>query len=198
MVPAVRSHTRRPGTGPRQADAIYTTTLELLRHRGFDDLTIEEIAARSGVNKTTIYRWWSDKDALLADTLGNADLLDLPVPDTGNLRDDLVALVSGVADLLTDPDTGELAAVVFAATVHRPGLTSIARGFFADRLDRERIVFARAVQRGEIPADTDVAAVADLLMGALWVRGLLRGHPMPADFLDQLVDIVLTGVGVRR
>ncbi|MGO1053977.1 TetR/AcrR family transcriptional regulator [Crossiella sp. CA198] len=184
---------RRSGDGPRQAEAIFTATLELLAEHGYDGLTVEGVAARGGVHKTTIYRWWSDKDALLGAALLNSALLEFPVPDTGTLRGDLLALTSHVLRLLTtEPSASVVTAALSAAG--RPVLSRLAHDFFADRLAGELVIFDRARRRGEIPADTDPKLVVDLLAGAMWTRVLLRQEQPPPGFAAQAVDLVLTAL----
>lgn len=191
------THTRRPGAGPRHADRIYRAVLELLRERGFDAVAIETVAQRAGVNKTTIYRWWPAKDALVADALVHAELLDLTVPDTGSLRGDLLALVGHVRGLLTGADTAPIATTVFAAAAANPQLADLTRGFFADRLQREHAVFARAVERGELAAETDVTLAVDLLLGAVWSRVMLRQFDTDDTFDAAAVDLLLSGLSPR-
>ncbi|MEV4188745.1 TetR/AcrR family transcriptional regulator, partial [Streptosporangium canum] len=100
---------------PRKEQQIFRATLELLAGKGYDGLTVEGVAERSGVNKTTIYRWWPSKAALLAAALVEADLLAMEPPDTGSLRKDLEALVQGVAALLTRPPAADIAVAALGA-----------------------------------------------------------------------------------
>ncbi|MGW0517792.1 TetR/AcrR family transcriptional regulator [Crossiella sp. NPDC003009] len=188
---------RRSGDGPRQAEAIFTAVLELLAEHGYDGLTVEGVAARSGVHKTTIYRWWADKDALLGAALLNSALLELPVPDTGTLRGDLLALTRHVLRLLTTEPSASVVTAALAAA-GRPVLARLAHEFFADRFDRELVLFERAVARGELPADTDAKLVVDLLAGAVWTRVLLRQERPPADYAAQAVDLVLAALSNRK
>ncbi|ADD41232.1 TetR/AcrR family transcriptional regulator [Stackebrandtia nassauensis] len=191
------SHTRRPGTGPRQAERLYRVVLELLREHGFDELAIETVAQRAGVNKTTIYRWWPSKDALVADALIHSELLDLDVPDTGSLRGDLTALVRQVRLLLSGADTAPIATSVFAAAASRPELAGLTRDFFADRLSRERVVFERAIARGDIHPDTDVTLAVDLALGAVWTRVVLRQQDVGEAFDAEVTDLLLAGLTPR-
>lgn len=182
---------KRGGNGPRRSATIFATALELLGTEGYDGLTMESIAARSGVNKTTLYRWWPSKDAVLAAALENSELLTLTAPDTGTLRGDLLELTTGIQRLLTDPATAPIATAVLGAAADRPQLAAIGRAFFAGRLERERPVFERAVARGELPASADPAMIMDLLAGALWFRLLLRGEPVSARYIHEIIDLVL-------
>lgn len=180
--------------GPRRAAAILDATLDLLATRGYPDLTIEAVADRAGVNKTTIYRWWPSKATLVGAALISGAVLDLTVADTGTLRGDLIALTHQIAALLTVPPASDIAVATLGAAVHDPHLAGVVRSFFADRLARERPIVIRAMARGEIPADTDPMLLVDLLSGAVWIRAVFRGQPVEPDLVTQIVDTVLNGV----
>ncbi|RZQ59398.1 TetR/AcrR family transcriptional regulator [Amycolatopsis suaedae] len=179
--------------GARRERDIHAATLELLTEVGYDGLTIEGVAARSGVNKTTIYRWWPSKDALLGSAMVEADVLAIRLPDTGSLRGDLESLLRQIAALLTGPDTSPVVTALLGAATHRPELGEVVRRFFADRLGRELPMFERAVRRGELRDGVDPATVMDLLAGAVWVRALLRGQPPRPAYVRETVDLVLRG-----
>lgn len=191
------THNRQPRpsqhVGARRTQAIFDATLELLADRGYDGLTIEGVAERAKVNKTTIYRWWPSKAALLGAALIEAPLLGLEIPDTGSLRSDLEALVSTALTLFTRPPISRIAVAALGAASDSPELAAHARTFFADRLARERPIFERAVSRGELPPEADPMLLMDLLAGAVWVRVVLRQMPVEDDFATRAVGIVLDG-----
>ncbi|WP_406515969.1 TetR/AcrR family transcriptional regulator [Streptomyces sp. NBC_00873] len=183
---------RRPGKGPRAAAAIFDTTLRHLAERGYARLTIEAVAQDSGVNKTTIYRWWPSKPALLRAAMLHARVLDIDIPDTGSLRGDLIALTEQIVRLLTDERTEPVARAMTAGTgLPDDELAALTRDFFADRFSREQPVFTRAIARGELPKDADPMLLLDLIAGAVWMRVLLRREPAPPDFARDVVDAVL-------
>jgi AcrR family transcriptional regulator len=194
MTEHAMSGARRPGSGPRQAEVIFTATLELLGEHGYDGLTMEGVAARSGVNKTTIYRWWPAKDALLGAALLDSSLLELAVPDTGSLRGDLLGLTEHVLRLLGTEPTAAVIAGALAANAGRPHLADLVKTFFADRLAKELVVFERAERRGDLRAGVDPMLVLDLLAGAVWARVMIRQAPVPDDFAAQVVDLVVAAV----
>lgn len=182
---------------PRHAPAVFAAVLALLGERGYDDLTVEEVAIRAGVNKTTIYRWWSGKAALVGAALVEGTALDLEVPDTGSLRGDLLVVTRTFLELLTAPETSRIATEVMGAASHNAELAAIAQQFFAERLERERIVVERAHDRGEINPDVDPMLLMDLLGGALWMRTVFRGVPAGPHLAEHVVDAVLSGVSTR-
>jgi AcrR family transcriptional regulator len=179
---------------PRRAEAIFAATLELLATAGYEGLTMEAVALRAGVNKTTLYRWWNSKDEVLAAALTESDLLTFPVPDTGSLRGDLIETARSIHGLLTDAATAPIAAAVLAASPGRPSLAAVGRMFFADRAAREHPLFRRAVERGELDDRTDPRLVMDMLAGAIWFRVFLRAEQVEAADIDKAVDIVLNGI----
>ncbi|MFE1775155.1 TetR/AcrR family transcriptional regulator [Streptomyces sp. NPDC059008] len=189
--------TRRSG-GPRRAPEIFDATLDLLAERGYEGLTVEGVAQRSGVNKTTIYRWWPSKGALLGAALTGARRLDVELPDTGSLQGDLEALLRTVVTLLTVQPSSDIAVSALGAVTHSPELAGHVRDFFADRIDRERPVFDRAVARGELAADADPMLLVDLLAGAAWLRVVLRQLPVEKDFVSRAVSTVLNGASTAR
>ncbi|MFE0136792.1 TetR/AcrR family transcriptional regulator [Streptomyces sp. NPDC059037] len=185
-----------PGSGPRRKRQIFDATLRALARDGFASMTIEGIAEESGVNKTTIYRWWPSKSALLGAAMIDAPLLELPMPDTGDLRGDLEQLVDNLIKLLTGQPSGSVARAVLGAALGDAGLATYIRDFFADRLAREQAVVDRAVERGELPPGTDTMLLMDLLAGAVWLRAVFRRLPLDEDFARRTVAAVLDGVRV--
>jgi AcrR family transcriptional regulator len=181
-------------SGPRRRDEIFTACLDLLAAQGYDLLTIEGVAQRSGVNKTTIYRWWPSKSELLRDALLHSGTLAFELPDTGSLSGDLTALAARVRDLLADEHRRAVVEAALVGAVRHPAMRELATSFLEDRLGRHQPLFTRAVQRGELPADFDPALLVDALTGALWIRILVRRRPVAEDFSAQLVRVLLDGV----
>ncbi|GAA1688182.1 TetR/AcrR family transcriptional regulator [Nonomuraea maheshkhaliensis] len=177
---------------PRKQQEIFDATLRLVAEKGYDGLTVEGVAERSGVNKTTIYRWWPSKAALLGAALLESDVLGLAAPDTGSLRGDLVALVEGIRRLLTERPAADIAVAALAAAVRHPELDG--RRFFADRFAREREIFERAAARGELKEPADPMLIVDLLAGAVWMRAVFRDLEVGDDFAAEAVSAVLDGV----
>lgn len=136
---------------------------QLVQH-GYDSLSIDVVAERSGVHRTTVYRRWRDVGGLLADVLHEASVDAWRPPDTGSLEGDLTAVNQEVQAALTgDPVTVALIAASFRSTQAATAL----RAFWTDRYDRCTDIARRAVDRGEIPAGTDarrllIAATAPL------------------------------------
>ncbi|TDB75203.1 TetR/AcrR family transcriptional regulator [Micromonospora sp. KC723] len=183
----------RTARGPRGAAAIHAAVLDLLAAEGYAGLTIEGVARRSGVNKTTVYRWWPSKPALVAATFRHAVARELPVPDTGTLRGDLVALVRSKAAFLGE-GPGRLAADVLAHTGADPELARLAGEVLGQHSTHVAEVTGRARARGELAGAVDDLLLADLLLGPVWLRAVVTHRPLSAEDAEALVDAVLPGL----
>jgi len=153
---------------------------------------VGQVAARAGVNETTIYRKWGTKEALLGDVLMTLSGERLVAPDTGSLRGDLVAVIRAVADFLRTP--GGFALAYLGATAQDETSSALRDRFWADRFERAQVIFDRAVERGEIP-DADAGALAyETLIGTMHFRILARRRQLDDDIAERLIDLVLVGV----
>ncbi|MGW7328099.1 TetR/AcrR family transcriptional regulator [Streptomyces sp. NPDC054840] len=180
--------------GPRRRAEIFAATLDMLGSVGFDSLTIEGVAQRSGVNKTTIYRWWSSKSELLRDALLHSHILRFEIADTGSLRGDLTALAEQVQSLLDDEHRRTIVEAALVGAVRHQAMRDLVVSFLDDRFGRHRPVFERAVARGDLPADADPAPLVDAMAGALWMRVLVRRGEVADTYTRDLVGILMDGV----
>lgn len=186
------SATRPGGRTARTRAAVLEAAAALLVEVPPSEVTVGQIAARAGVNETTIYRKWGTKEALLADVLMTLSGERLVAPDTGSLRGDLVAVIEAVATFLRTPAGYALA--YLGATAEDETSRGLRDAFWSDRFQRARVIFDRAVERGEI-ADADAAALAyEALIGTLHFRILARRRPLDDDIAERLVDLILAGV----
>lgn len=175
--------------------AILTATMEVLGEVGFGKLTIDSVASRAGVGKATIYRRWDSKERLTLDAISAAGADDGPVPDTGSLREDLIEVYRGMVDQMDDPSNSAIVAGLMAeATVNRK-LAAALGDYVSDRRERTRAVVRRGIERGELPAGTDVDLLIDLLSGPLLSRALLTMAPVDQGLLATMVDVVIRGLG---
>jgi len=192
-----RPVTRRTGgvrTGGRSArvvDAVFAATRTELGRVGYVALRIDDVASISGVNKTTIYRRWKTKDELIADAL-SSDHLDLPVPDTGDIRRDLFQmLVDDVEHFLT-PDRVGLMRIFYSERTN-PEVDALGRKL-RDEHRRPRIArVVRAIETGELPNGMDPVLMIDVLLGTVYGKIARLGEPVSNAYLAALVDLVLDG-----
>lgn len=186
----------RPRSEPAR-QAILAAATELLLSRGLSAVSMDAVAARAGVSKATIYRWWPTKETLALDALyEQLTEPSLEPPDTGTLRGDLLALLLSFLERVGDRPFGRVIGALITEAATDPVFGALYRERYVEpRRAQARTIFARALGRGEIDAGTNVEAAIDLLYGALYHR-LLHGHaPLTADFVETTVGIVVTGIG---
>jgi AcrR family transcriptional regulator len=187
---------RRGRPRSQEADrAILHAAAELLAERGLSGMSMEEVAARAGVAKTTLYRRWPSRGTLALDAFLDDFQSQQPLPDTGTLRGDLLAALRSWIRSVTRTSAGPILAGLIAESQQDPGLAVAWRERVVERLrSQHKIMLNRAVERGEIPAGTDQEVVLDLLFGSAYHR-LLHGHqPLTDKFARQVVDMIMTGI----
>lgn len=155
---AVTGNASRPGgrTARVRADVMAAVEAELAEH-GYDALTIDGVAARSGVHRTTVYRRWRTVDGLLIDLLAMGVDDSWEPAETGSLDGDLVELNREIHESLAIAPS--LTGAVIAASFRTAEAADALHGFWKDRYERSEVVVARAIERGEIPADTEAHRV---------------------------------------
>jgi AcrR family transcriptional regulator len=157
------------------------TVAQLVEH-GFDALSIDAVAERSGVHRTTVYRRWRDVGGLLADVLHAATRDDWRPPDTGSLEGDLVALNRELYTALTaDPP---ITTALIAASFRSPHAADALTAFWTDRYARCAVIVTRAMDRGEIPARTDPHRLLVAATAPLYFEVVLRRTPAPRRLAD--------------
>jgi AcrR family transcriptional regulator len=191
----VAIETRGRRRSERSHEAIIAATQELLVERGYRELTIEGIAARAGVGKQTIYRWWPSRAALVLEAyLAGSEAVPPPAP-AATVRDDVQALLGWLIAVLAKPTGGHVVAGLVGDLQHDADL---AEGFHRDVVParREAILAAleRGRDRGEIRADADLELAVDALHGAVFYRLLLSGEALDDDFTARLADHALAGL----
>jgi AcrR family transcriptional regulator len=160
---------------------------------------MDAIAERASVSKATIYRWWPTKETLAIDALYEDWAGDEAfTPDTGSVRGDLLALFLPWADRVSSrPYPRVLGALLTRARTDSAFAEEYDKRLVQPRREQARPILRRAIDRGEIAADTDIEVALDLLYGPLYHR-LLQGHlPLKQNFVVALVDLALTGLAPR-
>jgi AcrR family transcriptional regulator len=183
--------TPRPGgRSARVRAAVIAATLAELVDRGYSGVSLDGVATRAAVHKTTVYRRWRTKEVLVLDAMLEQASQTVAVPDTGSLRGDLLELARRSATIQTSP-AGE--AVVRAVAGEAPGnpqLAAASRQFWTERLDLDRTILQRARDRGEIGAKAQHRPVIEALLGPLYFRLLVTGEPLDKDFIEGVVNLV--------
>lgn len=185
---------QRPGgRAARVRNAVLRATAELLNELGYEQVTVDEIAARAGVHKTTVYRRWPTKPELIADAVRVHSDENVPIPDTGTLVGDLRALARSVVANIGSEGGARRSRSIAVSAATSPDLAEGMHSFWAERLASTGLVVERAVERGELPPHTDPNLIIETLIGPLWIRLLLTGEPITDDLADRVAELVAAG-----
>jgi AcrR family transcriptional regulator len=176
--------------------AVIAATLAELADRGYSGVSLDGVAGRAEVHKTTVYRRWRTKEALVLDAMLERAAQTVAVPDTGSLRGDLLELARRSVAIQTSP-AGE--ATVRAVAGEAPTNRRIAEAsqrFWAERLELDRMILPRARDRGEIGPRAQSRPVIEALLGPLYFRLLVTGEALDEEFVERVVDLVYTACTV--
>ncbi|WP_103350279.1 TetR/AcrR family transcriptional regulator [Amycolatopsis sp. CA-128772] len=177
------SGTRRPGgRTERTRLAALDATLELLGERGYAELTVEAVAERSGVHKTTLYRRWESAEGLVAAALQMGTEQEWAAPDTGSLEGDLRGINLELVRYFTTPGERELPTASISAAFLSARAADALQEFYVDRHARSATAVHRAIERGEVPPGTDPVEVVRVACGPIFYRLFVsREGVTPAD-----------------
>lgn len=178
----------------RSRQAVLTAAAELLAELGFGRVTIEAVATRSGVARTTIYRHWPDLHHLLAEALESV-MDPCTELDTGTLRGDLTVVLTGLARTLTTSAAAGVFTSMVDAAERDPDIAELQRNFAQERRKAARTAIERAVARGEIGPDVDVHVEASLIAGPLFYRRMVSREPITDAFVAAIVEISCARLG---
>ena len=201
---ATRTDTQKPDAGTksrtaRSDKAILDATRELLAEGGVRELTVERVAARSGVAKTTIYRRWRGKDelalAVLIDMVENV----VATPDLGDTRKELIAFVNAAVKILGSTLMGRVMQGLVSDLATDPELAKAFRErIVAMRLGEVRRLIGLGIERGDLRPDADPELAHELLFGPVYYRLLLSGAPLDKRLAERIVDAVLPALAARQ
>ncbi|GLZ48372.1 TetR family transcriptional regulator [Actinomycetospora sp. NBRC 106375] len=188
---------RRPGgRSARVRAAVLDATVELLRAHGLEGLKVGDVAERAGVHETSIYRRWRNRENLLIDALLAASEV-LRVPDTGRVRDDLIAYATDLAAFLATP-TGHALEHTLAIAGDDPVMRQARDRYWAYRSERSQQMITRAVARGELPDTVDPRLVIEMLVSPVHFRVLLTREEIEDGMPARVVDALLAGISPVR
>jgi len=189
--------TVRPGgRTSRVRSAVLDTALHVLADVGYPELSIERIAERSGVNKTTIYRRWQTKESVLAAAIDNFATDVFPISASDSIEKDLHTFGRLLVDFLTN-DSSTIAGVVralFSDAAREPQIAELKRTFFASRHREAASLVEAAVKRGELPADTDSRELIGLIAAPIYYRKLVTEETLDHAVADQAAATALIAV----
>jgi AcrR family transcriptional regulator len=191
------SPTRRTGgRSARVEQAVLRATLEAFADGGWSAMRIDDIALRAGVHKTTIYRRWSSRQALLTAAL-DATPFRTPgatTPNTGSLRGDLQAMADETHEALREPRTRAIIRRL-AESAGEPELSAATLAFWSSRIELAGAVVGAAVGRGELPHTADVELLATMFVGAIKLWAVDLGSTTRRAWLEQLVAATIRAGG---
>jgi AcrR family transcriptional regulator len=182
--------------GERVRQAILAAALDVLAEQGVAAATVAAVARRAAVHETTIYRRWSTKENLFVEAMLRRSADAIPAPDSGWIRDDLLAIVRAVHAYITSP--GGRAVLHTALLCVDDAYSEERRAFWSARLEALRQVVERAIDRGQLRAGIDPRLLLETVVAPLHVRVLLTGEPIDDDLPERIVDLVLEGAAAHR
>ncbi|WP_336210135.1 TetR/AcrR family transcriptional regulator [Nonomuraea sp. LPB2021202275-12-8] len=183
---------KRPGgRSARVRDAVRQATLAELAEHGMRGLTVENVAERSGVHKTTVYRRWGNVEGLISDALEMAQVEPWPIPDTGTVEEDLRGVVRLVQSGFDDPELGPVSSAFVAAAMQSPEAARALHDFFEARHDQSAEVVRRAVTRGELPVTVDVREVIRVAVAPIYYRLFVAHEPVTERDAERAADAAL-------
>lgn len=191
----IKSSPGRPRSA--QADqAILQATLDLLAEVGYQSMSIEAIAARAGVGKTTIYRRYTSKEELVADALCSIQE-DLPTPDTGSFWRDIDILMEKATETMLSPLGRQTLALIISTASSSPQFAQVYRKkHMMSRCKAHSTVLERAKARGEIQKDVDVDLVHDLMSGLVFHLLVFQPETESVEaHLRRALDLLVRGIG---
>jgi AcrR family transcriptional regulator len=175
----------------RSQDRVLTATFELLGESGVSGFTVDEVARRSGVAKTTIYRHWPTREALVIDACSRISD-EQEVPDTGSLEGDLTAILTNIGHLLGTARWSSVLPSIIDVAERDPEFAAIHRRIQHGHAAPLREVIDRAADRGEIAATADRPTMIAGLMGPLFYRRWFSREPIDEQFVKRIVRNVIS------
>ena len=183
---------RRGGLGAKQArQSILQSTLQLLAEKGFSELTIEAVAARANVGKATVYRWWPDKGALIADAFASSATRKLHFPDTGSVRSDMNQQMRQLIKVFRSRRGRIVSAMLGAGQSDHNLIAAFRERFMKPRRQEAYATLRRGISRGQLKKNVDMDLLLDSLYGPIYMRFLLRHDKLTPEFVDGLCELTL-------
>ncbi len=200
---AVHRHgDQRPGgRSARVRRSVFEAALAVMVEEGPLSLTMDSVAARAGVHKTTLYRRWGSVDGLLREALEDYDEVSIQqraLPDAGSFENDLREVARMFGAYLDQPITKAVLRMIIVEWPKDPDLADWAANFWLSRSKPFELVIDRAVARGELDLDTHAAEIAEPLVGPMLLRALITGFPLDDEFLEGQAALVFRGLRARK
>jgi AcrR family transcriptional regulator len=185
---------RPGGRSARVRRAVIEALFAELIENGLGGLTMDGLARRAGVNKTTLYRRWGSKEAIVLEAMLERGEELVPIPDKGSLRDDLLTVAREIATSLATPES-EAIVRAGAGEGSDSRIAHAARAFWQVRFRLLGEMVERAIKRGEVPKATDPKPIVEGLLAGIYLRLLVTREPLDDEFLAGLADRLASCAG---
>ncbi|HTH28668.1 MAG TPA: TetR/AcrR family transcriptional regulator [Sphingobium sp.] len=180
------------------ADEILFITVELIAEHDISGVTVDMVAEKAGVSKATIYRRWPSRSELIYDALASLARPGGNHPDTGSLRGDLTALLEELVEYLDRPQAGLVFASFLNAAVRDPQLSELRRQTTVRSRSAYEHVLRRAIDRGELDPNVDVAFLADIIVSPFLYRGMVDPTKTRPGDIQPVINLIIAGYGRNR
>jgi AcrR family transcriptional regulator len=190
---AVRRKRGRP-RDPEADHRILAAASALLLERGFDSMTVDEVASRARVGKATVYRRWAKKEDLAVAAMSQLYKMQMPIPDTGSFREDVRQAYLATIRFANSPEGAAFLRATVVECARDPRIAALYRSASDDTIASAAEMYRRGIERGEVRPDVDVEYASTLLSGVLAHR-IVTAQPLPSERdVDAMVELLLRGV----
>lgn len=196
-MPAPPAPPRRKRGRPRDPEAdgrILAAASALILMRGFESMTVDEVASNAGVGKATVYRRWARKEDLAVAAMEQLYRDEMPPPDTGSIRGDLSATFTALLTFVNSPAGADYVRTTIKESMRDERIAALYRSATLRAQEHAAEIYQRAIDRGEVRADVNKQTAVEFLGGLVISRAVI-GVPFPAvDEVEELVDFVMRGI----
>jgi AcrR family transcriptional regulator len=200
-VTAVAAATKAPRRGrprsPEARDKILAATAELLAEGGFHAVTMEAVAARAGVAKTTIYRWWPNRAAVALACVSARMAAIAEDGPADSYRERFRRQLKATIRLLNSPQGQAITALIGAKQTDPMLAEAYSEQIARPRRAQTRLLLTQAIRAGEVAAGTDPDVFLDAIYGPIYYRKIVSGEPVTEAFIDRIVDAAFAGFSAR-
>jgi AcrR family transcriptional regulator len=191
--PPVRRGRGRP-RNPETDQRITAAAAELMLHRGFDKMTVDDVAAKAGVGKATVYRRWPSKEDLAVAAMAEIYATEIPNPDTGSIRTDLKESLTMALTFVNSPQGQAYIRTSMAEAVRDERIAGLYRAS-TERVEQNAAkMYERAIERGEVRPDINLDFVVQWVGGLIGMRAITHRQLPQLEDVDDLVEFTLRGV----
>ncbi|OJV63373.1 MAG: TetR family transcriptional regulator [Clostridiales bacterium 38-18] len=173
--------------------AILKAAYDLLFEIGFNKISIEGIAKKAGVSKVTIYKWWNTKGALILDAFFTFSELQLPVPNTGSVKEDLYQQVLNLSEFIKSEKGAILLEFIGEGQSNIEFGKEYRDRYFTPRRLISNKIIERGIERGELKRTVDSSILIDLIFAPIFYRLLITKEKVDEDYITKIIDIAFRG-----